>query len=323
MLKRHLKLALFLSATLVAQVSAYAGEVTLFSGEGLRGRELRLRDATSNLTQMGFNDRAESMVIYSGRWEICEHADFRGQCRVFEPGEYHSLAQLGNNISSLREVGGGRGNWRGDERRDERRDDRRDDRGGNGQPGMTPGAPVILFGDAGMRGRSLPLHGDVANLTAMGFNDQAESMTIQHGNWEFCEHENFRGKCRVYGPGHYERLERGFHRSITAVRLVSGGGGGNGHGNGHGNDGGHGRREGVELFDANGFGGQRIALRDEVRNLNDVSFNDRAGSLIVYRGQWEFCEHADFRGQCFTYGPGRYDRLGRMHNQISSIRRVR
>jgi len=320
MLKRHLKLALFLSAALVAQVSAHAGEVTLFSGEGLRGRELNLRDGTTNLTQMGFNDRAESMVIYSGRWEICEHADFRGQCRVFEPGEYHSLSELGNNVSSLREVAWGR---RGDDRREERREERRFDHGGNGQPGMTMAAPVILFGGAGMRGRSLPLHTDVANLTELGFNDQAESMTIQQGNWEFCEHENFRGKCRVFGPGQYDHLERGFHRSITAVRMVRGGGGGGGGGNGHGGDGGYGRRDGVELFDANGFGGQRIALRDEVRNLNEVSFNDRAGSLIVYRGQWEFCEHADFRGQCYTYGPGRYDRLGRLHHQISSIRRVR
>ncbi|UUZ50089.1 beta/gamma crystallin family protein [Massilia sp. B-10] len=64
-------------------------------------------------------------------------------------------------------------------------------------------------------------------------------------------------------------------------------------------------------------------MRDEVRTLVDFDFNDRAGSLIVYSGQWEFCQHADFRGQCMVYGPGRYDRLGSLDNQISSIRRVR
>jgi hypothetical protein len=320
MLQRHVKLALVLSAALFAQAAAVAGELTLFSSEGLRGRELNLRENVGNLTQMGFNDRAESMVIYAGRWEICEHADFRGQCRVFGPGEYHSLAQLGNAISSLREVDGGRGNWREDrrddrreERREERHDERINDRIGGGQPGMVMAAPVILFGGTGMRGRSLPLHRDISNLTDLRFNDQAESMTIQQGTWEFCEHNDFRGKCRVFGPGQYDRLDRDFHRSITSVRQVRGGGGG---------DGGHGRRDGVELFDAPGFHGQRVGVRDEVRNFNEISFNDRAGSLIVYRGQWEFCEHADFRGQCLVYGPGRYDRLGRMHNLISSIRRV-
>ena len=60
-----------------------------------------------------------------------------------------------------------------------------------------------------------------------------------------------------------------------------------------------------------------------MRALSDVGFNDRATSLIIREGRWEFCEHADFRGECVVLGPGRYDMLDRMNNRISSMRRVR
>jgi hypothetical protein len=130
-----------------------------------------------------------------------------------------------------------------------------------------------------------------------------------------CVHYNFGGQCRVFGPGEYRNLDRTFNRSITSVRMVGQGGGRR--------DDGNGRRDGVELFSAPGFGGERIQVNEEIRDLNRANFNDRAGSLVVYSGQWTFCEHSEFQGQCVTYGPGRYDRLGSLNNQISSLRRVR
>jgi hypothetical protein len=310
MLTRHLKLALFFTASLLAQVSAQAGEVTLYSREGLEGRELRVRDGVSNLVQVGFNDRAESMVIYSGRWEMCEHVDFRGDCRVFEPGEYHSLRRLGNQISSLREVGDrGRG-WRDNDRRDDDHGSRMEGPGG-----------VVLYNAPGLRGVAMPLRGDSSNLNSHRFNDQTQSILIQRGYWEFCEHADFRGQCHALGPGQYNNLNREMNRSISSVRQVSNGGRDRDRDRGRDRD--RDRRDGVELFNGQGFGGERMQVRDEMRNLQEYNFNDRAGSLIVYSGQWQFCEHADFGGQCFTYGPGRYDRLGRMENQISSLRRLR
>jgi hypothetical protein len=129
----------------------------------------------------------------------------------------------------------------------------------------------------------------------------------------------FEGDCRVYGPGEYRNLDRAFYRSISSARMVS---------DDRGGDRGRGRdqrrsRDGVEMFSTGGFSGERVQVRDEVRNMEQLDFNDRAGSLIVYTGQWEFCQHANFLGQCLTYGPGRYDRLGGLTNQISSMRRVR
>lgn len=299
MLKRPIKLALLLCTAWLSMGAAQAAELTMFARDDFKGRDVTIRDTVSNLNSLGFNDQAGSMIIRSGRWEVCQHADFRGDCRTLGPGEYRDLHRLNNNISSVREV---RGGGRDDERnRDEPRN-----------PGGGPG--VTLYSDSDMNGRSVNLRGDVNNFQHLGFNDQTKSMVIQGGTWEMCVHADFGGECRLFGPGEHRRLDRNFRSAISSARMVREGG--------HGRD--RNRRDGgVELFGMTGFAGERMTVKDEMRDLSQTGFNDRAGSLIVYGGQWEFCQHAEYRGQCLTYGPGRYDRLGSLHNQISSIRRVR
>lgn len=299
MLKCPIKLALFLCSAWLSLGAAHSAELTMFARDDFKGRDVTIRDTVSNLNSLGFNDRAGSMIIRSGRWEVCQHADFRGDCRTLGPGEYRDLHRLNNNISSVREV---RAGGRDDERHEPR------------NPGGGPG--VTLFSDSDMNGRSVNLHGDVNNFQHLGFNDQTKSMVIQGGIWEMCVHADFGGECRVFGPGEHRRLDRNFRSAISSARMVREGG----HGQGRDRN----RRDGgVELFGMTGFAGERMTVRDEMRDLSQTGFNDRAGSLIVYGGQWEFCQHAEYRGQCLTYGPGRYDRLGSLHKQISSIRRVR
>lgn len=308
MFKRHFSFAVFLSLSWFAH-AANAGEITLYSHDNMRGQEVTLREPLNDFSAIGFNDRASSLVVSSGRWELCEHADFRGQCQIVEPGQYPTLASFGNTISSAREVRGRRDGWRDDDRRRDgwRDDDRRgDDR-------RADGAPVTLFDGTDMRGRQLPLNGNVQTLVDLGFNDATQSIVIEEGNWEFCVHRDFEGPCRILGPGQYRNLERVFHRSISSVRQVRSITGRRDPSRG----------EGLALFSRPGFSGERLQVQDEVRTLVDFGFNDRAGSVIVFRGQWELCQHADFRGQCVVFGPGRYDELGNLNNQISSIRRVR
>jgi hypothetical protein len=83
------------------------------------------------------------------------------------------------------------------------------------------------------------------------------------------------------------------------------------------------RAEPIVLFAQAGFGGRRAQLHSDVRMLEDYDFNDRAGSVIIDEGNWELCEHADFRGQLILLRPGRYEFLNDMNNRISSLRRVR
>jgi hypothetical protein len=80
--------------------------VTLFAGVNFGGRSLDLNDTLRNLFDNNFNDVAESMIIRSGRWQLCEDADFGGQCIVLGRGEYPDLSDTGmtDTISSVRPI---------------------------------------------------------------------------------------------------------------------------------------------------------------------------------------------------------------------------
>jgi hypothetical protein len=71
---------------------AGAGELPLYSRDDYHGRSQTVRDASADLRER------------SGYREVCGDVDFRGRCRMFEPGEYASLERLSKRISSVREV---------------------------------------------------------------------------------------------------------------------------------------------------------------------------------------------------------------------------
>ena len=91
--------ALVLSAQALAQI-------TFYEGEGFRGRAFTTESRVKNFNRFGFNDRASSVVVDSGRWEVCEREKFQGRCMVLRPGSYASLRDLGVNdrLSSVRPV---------------------------------------------------------------------------------------------------------------------------------------------------------------------------------------------------------------------------
>jgi uncharacterized protein YcfJ len=101
-LKAALGVATFLAASLAA------AQATFYSQEGLRGQPFTVNGTVDNFDGSGFNDRASSVIIQRGRWEVCEHAYFRGRCTVLEPGQYPSLGAIGLNdrVSSVRRVRG-------------------------------------------------------------------------------------------------------------------------------------------------------------------------------------------------------------------------
>ncbi|HMA10029.1 MAG TPA: beta/gamma crystallin-related protein [Ramlibacter sp.] len=107
-MKRQLKIALAVS-TLVLATQAMA-QITFYEGEGFRGRAFATSNAVPNFDRTGFNDRTSSIVVDRGRWEVCEHANFRGRCAVLSRGNYDTLSAIGLNdaISSVRPAGNGR-----------------------------------------------------------------------------------------------------------------------------------------------------------------------------------------------------------------------
>lgn len=80
------------------------GAILLFPDSDMRGEPLALDRNAEDLVRFNFNDRAGSIVINEGQWEVCSDANFRGRCEVIGPGQYARLNALDNKISSLRRV---------------------------------------------------------------------------------------------------------------------------------------------------------------------------------------------------------------------------
>ena len=297
-----IKLMLAVSAAVVAAVAG-AQDIVLYQGENFTGQRFSSNESVSDLARVGFNDRASSVTIRGGSWQLCSDNYYRGQCATLRAGDYPSLRSmgLGNAVSSIREVG-----WQG---------------GPGPGPGPAPvtGASIVLFDAAGMTGRSYSVNGAISNLDGTGFNDRAQSAIVNSGTWQLCDDSNFQSSCEVLGPGQWSNLG-GVTGRVSSLRPMPGGGGEPAPGPGGGWGGGRTR---VILYEAANFQGRSFTVSDDaIFNLGTTGFNDRASSMRVERGYWMFCTDANFMGDCRTFGPGDYPTLSWFSNRISSGRRI-
>jgi uncharacterized protein YcfJ len=104
-----MKRALLCAAVLALPLPAMA-QITFYEGEGFRGRAFVAKQTVQDFGRSGFNDRAASALVERGRWEVCEHSRFGGNCVVLGPGSYANLQgmRLTDRISSTRPVSGRR-----------------------------------------------------------------------------------------------------------------------------------------------------------------------------------------------------------------------
>lgn len=334
-MNRPLTHALLCAAAFLTHFAAQAGELTLFEDDNFRSRAVTVRDTTDDLSRVGFNDKASSIMVRSGTWEVCTDSGFRGNCKNLTPGEYRSMPGMNDAISSVREVGrDGRGDGRGDGRNDGHRPDRDWGHGNDGRR-----ASLEVYSGAGQNGGSARLDRDNGNFATIGFNDRATSIVIDGGYWQLCSDANYQGTCRVFGPGRHDDLGRGLDGRVSSARMI---------------DEREARRQqqyeqqqyqqnpqnpqnqyqqypqqqyqqrgAILLFPDADMRGEPLALDRNMDDLVRQNFNDRAGSIVVNEGQWEVCSDANFRGRCEVIGPGQYARLNALDNKISSLRRVR
>ncbi|MGE5089677.1 MAG: beta/gamma crystallin-related protein [Candidatus Levyibacteriota bacterium] len=284
--------------------TAAAQDVTFYEYRDFGGRAYAAYDAIPDLANTGFNDRATSIVVRSGMWQVCTDANFRGRCVTLQPGEYRDLDPMGiaNSISSARPV-------------------TRDAAPAGPGPGPGPaphGAAVVLFDDFQQAGRQFAVDGAVDNLDGTGFNDRARSMIVNAGRWELCTDAYFRGTCAVYGPGVYNAIGD-LSGELSSLRPAGGPLAGPGH---YPPD--WGRQVRAILYSNPDFQGQQYVVGGDVlRDLANTGFNDRAQSIRVEQGFWIFCSDADFGGTCRTFGPGDYPNLPwGLNNAVSSGRRI-
>jgi hypothetical protein len=103
-MNRMLRTLLVTAGLLTA--GAAAAQVTLYQDDGFQGRSFTTDRNVWNFQRFGFNDRASSVSVRGGAWEVCTDARFEGRCVVLRPGDYPSLGAMGLNdrVSSVREV---------------------------------------------------------------------------------------------------------------------------------------------------------------------------------------------------------------------------
>lgn len=190
------------------------GRIEVYGDVDFRGPSLNIDGDINNLRNSGFNDRIQSMRIFSGNWEACEDRDYGGACLVFGPGDYRRLPpQLDRSISSMRRIGNNDPSWVGITP------------GGQNYAVLDPNAPrsrhpVWLYEHGNFRGRTVRAVGDVNDLGDSGLNDTASSIFISFGNWQFCEDSNYRGRCITLGPGQYNEMPQGMNDTISSFRRV-------------------------------------------------------------------------------------------------------
>lgn len=111
---RRFALALSLPALAGAQAlaqEAYSDDgqppaaIALFTSENFYGDVREAFDPFASMHDLAFNDRARSVAVLAGQWELCEHANFTGRC-VFVREDVGDLAWFGLNgrVSSIRPV---------------------------------------------------------------------------------------------------------------------------------------------------------------------------------------------------------------------------
>ncbi|MFO1323485.1 MAG: beta/gamma crystallin-related protein [Burkholderiales bacterium] len=305
--------SLIVIAAIGGASAAFAQEIILYQDDNFSGPRYTANSSVADLGGVGFNDRASSVTVRGGSWQLCADAYFRGSCITLGPGNYPSLAAMGLNdrVSSLREIGwdgsggvsGGIGGGAG---------------GGGG--GGIGGGSIVLFESPGQTGRSYTVNGPMPNLAGTGFNDRAMSAIVNSGTWQLCSDADYMSTCEVFGPGRHDNLG-GVGGRVSSARPIAGsGGGGGGRGGGGGGWGGNTR---VVLYEGSNFQGRSYTVNSDVlSNLGNTGFNDRASSMRIERGYWMFCTDANFMGDCRTFGPGDYPTLSWLSHRISSGRRI-
>lgn len=146
--------------------------ITLYDQPDYQGRSVVIDTDAENLDWLNFNDMASSIRVSGGQWEVCIDASYRGTCQVID-SDLPNMSQWAFNdrISSIRPVHD------------------------QGRRGRTRDNGVTLWSGPNFTGRSVTLIEPSDNLNRLGFNDAAQSIEVHSGDWTFCQHADYGGRC--------------------------------------------------------------------------------------------------------------------------------
>ncbi len=173
--------------------------IVLYDEPLFRGRSLSVKDSVDNLRSINFHDRAESVRVVSGAWELCSEPGYR-KCQTVRNDVPHlSVVGLNKKLSSVRPAA-------------------YDGGGGNYPPTYPEEARIVLFEEDGYRGRSITL--DQASSNLAGSGARARSVQVISGTWLVCDRPRYAGSCQQIS-GSVPDLDRlGLAGRVRSARPV-------------------------------------------------------------------------------------------------------
>ena len=103
-----MKITILAVCLALATATTAAAELTFFEHDNFNGRRFSVNGSVNNLGDTGFNDRASSVVVGSGTWQLCDDAYFRGNCVTLKARAVSVLAVHGHKRPYLFGPGAGR-----------------------------------------------------------------------------------------------------------------------------------------------------------------------------------------------------------------------
>jgi hypothetical protein len=276
---------LALAGTALAQYDAPQDEAALilFSGPEYSGEAVTIFDPIYALPEIGFNDRARSVAVLSGAWEICEHSDFTGRC-VLLRDDVADLRyfDLDGDVSSVRPIY-------------EYTD------AAHGLMFIRDSSGYIRYADAARYGQDDYDYGYARSTRIEVYHYGYSPAYRSYGYYD---------PLAGYGPYGfgYSRGGLNTYRAYRRERPPL---------RGH-----YGARDAdATLYVHSNGRGASLGINRGVRDLSRYRFNDNVSSLNIRSGKWEVCEHANFRGRCeiIDASTGKLNGL-RLNDNISSIR---
>ncbi|MEO7275630.1 MAG: beta/gamma crystallin-related protein, partial [Vicinamibacterales bacterium] len=170
--------------------------LTLYSDDRFRGSTRRITGTTSSLGS--FNDRAQSLRISGGVWDVCEDIDF-SKCRTVDR-DLSSLSGLGldKRISSVRPAFGRGG-------------------GGGGFPPPNSRRRLVIYDRDQYRGGAQTYDGAVDRLGSVG--SRAQSVQVS-GSWQLCDGPQFTGRCVTVSQNVPNLVSYGMRNGVASARPV-------------------------------------------------------------------------------------------------------
>jgi hypothetical protein len=173
--------------------------IVLYDEPLFRGRSIIVKEPIENLRSQNFHDRAESVRVVAGTWELCAEPRFR-RCQTVSRDIAHlSTVGLNKRLSSARPAGWG-------------------STGGNYPPPDPGNARLVLFEGEGYRGPSLTL--DAASGDLAGFGGRARSLQVLSGTWLVCDGPRFSGRCQQVSESVPELDRWGLAGRVMSARPV-------------------------------------------------------------------------------------------------------